>query len=261
MSHRLGALLLPAPPAAAESDALGDPALDVLASFFRAIIEHWVGSVWLNRAPNEPIIRGEVYKHDPREANFSPNDLPVLVIWREADNAPKRLAEGYQETESLLQVLWVLPPATQVKSSQRHAFFSAFDKAINLAVLQERDPAWVHPSDVAGPGADAEDLARDAAAHAYGSDVLSHTAIDWWRVQSVTRTPVDIPVGNGVHRHQGYLASLRIGETTQTDPSVSGVAFNLRFDVSTGPEPRDVLEQAAVPTPEPPAHDPDPEDP
>lgn len=219
MAHSVGALLLPAP---AASGAHGDPGLDILAAYFKAVLESWLAASWLERAPGEPIVR-TLETHDPEESDFSDNDLPILFVYRDGDAAPKRLADGYQETENDLNILWIPPPADQFKKSDRYPFFNAFDKAISAAVFFERHPAYVHASQSADPGA-----------IAYGSDVQALAKIDWWRLNgSVQRARVDIPTGSGIESYVAYLATLRIAETLVPDvtqfgvePSVIGATIN-----------------------------------
>lgn len=229
MAHSVGALLIPAPEPD-DDESVGDPALDILAAYFKAVLTAWIGAAWSAVAPREPVVK-TVYKHDPEEVDFASNSLPLLCVWRDGDNAPKRLADGYQETETALNILWVLPPATQFKNSRRHSFFSAFDKAISLAVINERDPSYIHEDDTA-----------DAAANAYGSDVQALAGIDWWRLQRITRVPVEVPTGDRVFRYPGYLATLLMGETTEIDGGAF-VTYPTRLRATTtsgGTEPRDI---------------------
>lgn len=234
MSHRLGSLLLPAPPAERATESAGDPGLDVLACALKEVLTAWLGDLWASVTPRVPVVR-KVVTHDPQEMDFHQNDLPLLAVWREADTAPKRLADGYQETESLIRVAWTPPLTTQNKDARRHALFGAFDKAISLLVLHERDPAYMHPSDRTGPDA--------VAAAAYGSDILKHAGFDHWQLQRVERGSLDVPVGASVHRFPCYVASLLVREGSFTDPAVTGVPFKLRFHV-TGPSGYPVLERA-----------------
>ena len=208
-------------------EVLADPALGVLRDYFQAVITAWLRDAWLAVAPNEAIVRS-TYTHDPEELDFTEHDLPVLCVWLDRDAQPKRLADGYQEAENILNILWVLPPTPHEKGSVRFPFFAGFNKAISFAVLRERDPAYVHPDD-----------AGAVSAVAYGSDVLKHAGLDWWRLrQPISRVPVEIDVrGAGDFTYAGYLASLTVGETNETDPSAYGVhPFGLRADVSWGGE-------------------------
>lgn len=255
MAHSLGALLLPAPPADSSSDSVGDPALDILGDFFKAVIEHHLADVWSDCAPNEPIVR-KLERHDPEEWDFSVKDTPVLCVWREADANPNQLADCYQETQSQIRILWVLPPTDRFKNAKRSAFFSAFDKAINLAVFHERDRSYVHPSQSASSDASA---AVKAEAAAYGSDIFPLAGIDWWRLQgAVQRVPVDINGGGAQpFRFNGYLATLLIGESSVTDPTAFGTEPTaMHMHITTGGADPLVTQTALVPVPEP---EPEPE--
>jgi hypothetical protein len=223
MGHRSGALTLPVP-APEDDESLGDPAIDVLAGFFSAVLTAWLNTAWTAVAPGEPVVR-TVYKHDPEEIDFVSKDLPLLCLWREGDLAPKQLADGYQEMETTLNILWVPPPAPQTKSSRRHTFLSAFSKAIAAAIENERDPSYIHPDDVGS-----------AEARAYGTDVQRKAGLDRWLLQRVTRVPVEVPVdGQRVYRYPAYLATLLIAETAETDPSAFGtVPTHVRTTLKTG---------------------------
>jgi hypothetical protein len=208
MTHQVGALALPIPVA---PGSLGDPGLDILADYILAVMEKYLAAAWQSRAPGEPIVR-TLSTHDPEECEFRMLELPLLSVWRHTDDAPKRLTDAYQETEDTIHIMWTTPPATQVKGTERYPFFKAFDSVISTAVIKERDPAYVHASEVA-----------DAAALAYGSDVQALAKFDWWILQRTTRVPVEVEFGGRVEAFPGYLAMLRVGETTLIDPTDNDV--------------------------------------
>lgn len=210
MAHSVGALLLPAAPASSGSH--GDPAIDVLIDFFEAVLKSWIETAWLARAPGEPLIR-TVIKGDPEETLFGINDLPTLCLWRHEDSEPNRLADGFQEEQNQIRILWIPPTAIHDNSADRFAFFNAFQSAISAAVLHERHPSYIHSDDVGDP-----------AAVAYGSDVLGKCVFDWWRLTGrIQRVPVDIQMGSSAETFTGYLATLLVGETVVTDNTAFGV--------------------------------------
>lgn len=239
--HKLGALLLPAPAPDSQDDSVGDPALDILGDFFATVLRHYLDLAWSDCAPGEEIVK-KILKHDPEDFDFAAKDTPVLCLWREGDSSPKNLADSFVETETQLRVLWVLPPATKFKNGKRSSFFAAFDKVIGLVALHERDRSYIHPSQ-ANPAHPSYDEAA-----AYGSDIFALAGIDWWKLQSVQRAPVDVEGGSQTHRFIGYLASFAIGETTVTDPTVFGTGPTvIDFDLTTGGDDPLVTHEALVP--------------
>lgn len=236
MPHRVGGLDLPAPPPARD-ESVGDPALDVIADFLRTMLEKWLGAAWRAVAPGEPIVK-TVYKHDPGEVDFFDGDLPLLCVWSDDDSSPSRLADAFLENQDQLRVLWMPPPAPQIKGSLRFPFFRPFKKAISLAVQHSRDPAWIHPSDIGDPGA-----------IAYGSDVLAKAGVSHWRLGRFQRIDVQVPNGNETIRYPAYLATLQLSELSETDSTAFGVAPTvIRADLVTGDDPALTESQLKVPT-------------
>lgn len=234
MAHSVGALLLPAPAPAAATDSLTDPALDILGDYFRAVLTAWLSTAWLARAPGETVVR-TLEKHDPEELDFSVNKLPMLCLWRERETEAVKVADAYDESESELNILWVLPPAPQTKDSRRYPFFNGFASAIKLAVKLGRHPSYVHASEAA-----------DAGAIAYGSDVLKLAAIDRWRRGAILRTQVTV---EGLNRPlMGYLATVLLTESTVMDPSVNGVEPTVIYgDITDGQDPAFVRQSFLIP--------------
>jgi hypothetical protein len=93
MSHRVGALLLPAPPPPfgpsrpdEPNTAALDPALSILGQFFHALLEYYCGPAWDSIAPGEPIVRVLSVGFDPEDLDFSPESTrPLLALWRDKD--------------------------------------------------------------------------------------------------------------------------------------------------------------------------------
>ncbi len=220
--HKVGALLLPAPPPGfgptrpdESNTAALDPALSVLGAFFRAILEHYCGPAWDSIAPGEPLIKTLITGHDPEDWDFTDNDSPLLALWRDGEAMPVRLQDGNSQQSSIVNVLWIAPPADEQKLAARSPFFRAFSAALLLAYQNERDPCWIRAGDEAS-----------APARTYGSYVWGHAGIDGWSYGGLRRVPVVIGNGDGRDRHFGYLAVWTILESTTTDPSVLGSTIN-----------------------------------
>ncbi len=242
MAHSVGALLLPAPAPESDEDALTDPAVDIIADYLKAVMTAWLATAWAVRAPSETVVKTLV-KHDPEEVDFKAGELPALYVWREREAEAVQIADAYDEGESQLNVLWVLPPAPQAKDSKRHGFFNGFTAAIKLAVKLGRHPSYVHASDL-----DEDDNPTPEAA-TYGSDVLKLAAIDRWRRGPIIRTPVSVE--NVVRPFTGYLATILLTETTHRDPEVDGVfATEIYGDITDGQDPAFVRQSFVVPPPD-----------
>lgn len=145
MSHKVGALTLPAS-APGANESFGDPGLDVLGDYFAACLIKYLGTAWIAVAPNEPIVR-TIVKCDVEQFEFNENDLPSLCLFAENDQKPARVTDGFLENQDTLRIVWIPPPAPQIKAARRFPFFRAFKKVISLAVLHERDPGYVNASD------------------------------------------------------------------------------------------------------------------
>lgn len=219
MSSKVGALLLPVPPPAfgpvLPNDPavapIQDPALDVLAQFFRAMLEHYCGDAWNSVAPGEPLVRMLSVGHDPEELDFHDGMTPLLALWRDGEGIPVRLADGAVQSGTQIHVLWVGAPADEQKLAARSPFFLAFTAAMKTAFRQERDPCWVRPEDV-----------NSDTARAYGSYVWGLAGIDGWNYGGTRRMPVVVPTAGEPQRFTGYLATWTILESTETDPALWG---------------------------------------
>lgn len=235
MAHSVGALLLPAPAPEAETDALTDPAVDIIADYLEAVMTTWLATAWAARGAGETVVR-TVYKHDPEEIDFATQNLPILCLWREREAEAIQIADAYDEGESQLNVLWILPPAPQTKDSKRFSFFNGFSAAIKMAVKLGRHPAYVHADEAGEPGPEA-----------YGSDVLKLAGLDRWRRGQIIRTPVNV---EGMQRpFMGYLATILLTETTHRDNTADGVFPSvIEGDITDGLEPELVRQSFRSPT-------------
>lgn len=221
MGHTVGSMLLPVPVPATETESIGDPAIDLVAEFFETTLKHWLKDAWGSKAPGEPIIR-TVIKHDPEETAFAAKDLPTLCLWRDEDDEPSKYTDTSHEVSGMLRILWVAPPTTQGRQGNRHPFFVSFKNCIYTAIHEERDPSWVKAGDESDEAA------------VYGTNIVRAAKFDRWDMISVKRVPVVVPSGATTQQFVGYLATLRIWETTSTDPEVYAVSpFQLDAQLTT----------------------------
>lgn len=220
MAHRIGALLMPAPPPGfaptlPNDDTVApvlDPALDVLGQFFKALIEHYCGPAWQAIAPGEPIVRKLSIGHDPEDLDFDPAcDTPLLALWRDAEGKPSRLTDGHAQSNTTVNVLWVLPQAAEQTLAARAPFFNVLHKAYLLALEHERDPCWIKPGEES-----------NVVARTYGSYVWGHAGLDGWDYLGLQRVPVVVPTGGESQSHPAYLATWTIQESSESDPTAFG---------------------------------------
>ncbi len=207
MAHVLGGLAFPfATPSG--SEALTDPSLDVFAEFFRAVLSAHAATAWSATFPGEPFIR-KVFKHDPEEADFSELDLPALYLWREQVTG-ERSIDSHSGKRSILSVMWVAPPSGgQDRIAKRTAFLNGFASSIARAVEHQRDPAWIHPTEVAA-----------ASALSWGSSIRKWAGFSQWEFQKCERQGLAIELIDGaVRRYTCLTAEINLWELSETDVS------------------------------------------
>lgn len=209
-----------------ENTAALDPALSVLGAFFRALLEHYCGPAWKSIAPNEPIVRVLSVGHDPEDIDFHDGMVPLLALWRDHDGAPARLDDSSAQQSSLVNVLWILPPADEQKLAARSPFFNLFTKAMLIAFQNERDPSWVREEDAADP-----------AARTYGSWAFGLAGLDGWTYGGTKRVPVQVPTGGETRPFPAYLATWTILESSENDPTAFGSTI---AGVRVGTEPTEI---------------------
>lgn len=217
MSHRVGALLMPALPPPFGPTAPGDvapvidPALETLGRFFRAMIERYCGDAWAALAPGEPIVRKLSIGHDPEEIDFQDGDTPLLALWRETEGVNARISDGHAQSSAAISVLWVMAPADEQKLAARSPLFNLFNKTMLLALENERDPCWIKAGEES-----------NVVSRTYGSYVWGLAGIDGWSYGGLRRVPVQVPTGDGTQTFGAYLATWTIQESTENDPAAFG---------------------------------------
>ena len=148
MSDSFGGLSFPV----ASGDPIGDPTLKVLVDFVAAVLNADAVDAWRTVTPSPaglPVSLPvqQVEYHDPREAEFNPNRLPVLYGFRGQAQANEDRAEDYNLDVGDITLHWVLPRAVQEKRALRAPFVNAIRKCIARAIYLERHPAYVAPGE------------------------------------------------------------------------------------------------------------------
>lgn len=230
--HRVGALLLPAPPppfgpvAPGEVAPVIDPALETLGAFFRAMLERYCGEAWASIAPGEPLVRQLLIGHDPEEVDFHEGMVPLLALWRETEGKPNRLTDYNAQSNTTVNVLWIMAPADEQRLAARSPFFNLVNKTFLLALAQERDPCWIKA------GRESNPIDRT-----YGSYVWGHAGLDGWDYLGLQRVPVQVPAGDSTQTFGAYLAIWTIQESSEADPTAYGSTLD---GVRVGTEPTEI---------------------
>lgn len=144
MVDKFGALEIPVPVAIDSNHAVGDPALWYLASFVKDVLNSTAGTAWRSVAHGNPV--KHAFAHDPEKCDVKDRDFPAVFVWRESSD-PLRMADDWLTDQATFEILWVFPPAPQVKQSERQSFFNALIKPLMAAFEVGRHPAWRIPGD------------------------------------------------------------------------------------------------------------------
>ena len=149
MSDTFGALALPvAGTGEPRSEAIGDPCLDVLASFFKAVINASAGAAWAVLQPKTSVLAAnKAFTHNPEERALNARDLPALYLYR-APGEYEDTSIGYHAHTGALVLRWIYPRAPQEEQRQRDPFANAVAKVIAAAIRAGRHSSWVVDSDL-----------------------------------------------------------------------------------------------------------------
>lgn len=142
---QFGALPLPAPAPGAE-DSAGDPGLDVLLAFAKAVLVQACGTAWATIAPGAAEVVKITKAHDPGATTFNTAWCPALFGWRTGGEI-ETLADDYEIETAKLTLLWVFLPTTNEKQRLRSPAVNAIAKALEAAIKRGRHPAWVQGGD------------------------------------------------------------------------------------------------------------------
>jgi hypothetical protein len=145
-----GNLLIPVQPAS-DKEAPGDPLLDVLLSFFEAVLNADAGGAWKSVGVGPETSGPVVHKFawDPVKQAFDKSKTPALYLFREFNNPSEWIAHDYYIRHSQLVLYWVPPVvAQQEKRGRMTAFANAIQSVLdNTLEPAARHPAWQVASD------------------------------------------------------------------------------------------------------------------
>lgn len=166
-----------------DPEAYGDPSLTRLGLFLAAYLFDQAADAVAQAVPSDAPVR-TVNTFDPREGNFTKNQLPGLYLFRE-DQEFEREAEDYLTSKSKLTVFWLQPQSDQVRTSKRSSLSNLIGKVVAKAINVGRTPSYLVAGDT------------DPIAATLGS--LLRTQLDAWTLELKRsgRTKVSIPTGDG----------------------------------------------------------------
>lgn len=168
MADTYGAVQIPIQaPAAGEE--ITDPAISLIAGYFKAVLNAYAQTAWNSVAPTitglvtvpgglaSPVVR-KAFGHNPEEEDLNENDLPALYVWRGPKGArPIWLAEDYRVSPDTWTMIWLFRPAQQNARRLRQSFINGVMKIVDATLESQRDPNYVAPGDT-------DPLARSVAA-------------------------------------------------------------------------------------------------
>lgn len=168
---QFGALPLPAPAATSESPTSGDPGLDVLLAFAKAVIVDSASTVYTDIAPGTGAVVQQTRAHNPGQVEINEKDFPALYGWRVRGDT-ETLADDYEIETCALSLLWVFPTAKAEHQAKRNPLVNAVAKPLLAGLKRGRHPAWVVDND------------PDALAASQGSFLWSWAG--WWAFQKAS---------------------------------------------------------------------------
>lgn len=143
---QFGALPQPAPVATLESPTSGDPGLDVLLAFARAVIVASASAVYADIAPGTGQVVQQVRAHNPGQVVINEKDFPALYGWRVRGEI-ETIADDYDIETCVLSLLWVFPTAQAEHQAKRSPLVNALAKPVLAGLRRGRHPAWVADGD------------------------------------------------------------------------------------------------------------------
>ncbi len=123
-------------------DAVGDPLLTQLLSFWSTIANHYCSDAWRAVGADRVGPIASTFAYDPRDAEFNERDLPALFAWRESVEKRTWIAEDFFVEYGTITALWIPQPAVQAKLVRRQPFANGLFKALSIATSIGYDPCW-----------------------------------------------------------------------------------------------------------------------
>lgn len=137
-----------------EVEAVGDPALDVHASFLKAYINTYGAAAWAKAFPRSlatpipPVLM--TFTHQPTDETIAPFNeryLPALFLYRAGGPEQKWEMLDQRIARDTITLLWVFPTGAQAAERIRVPFCNALVKLVDAGIEAMLDPCWTYPSD------------------------------------------------------------------------------------------------------------------
>jgi hypothetical protein len=229
MPDTFGLLQLPVPvPADPRAEAVGDPLLDLVAAFVKAVLNADVGAAWASVYPATPLPVAFTETHDPNEGAFTTKRTPCLYVYRADEPPPRaiRTTQDWDVVRTAITLLLVPPPPTQDKQKIRTNLRNAIDKSIRAAVRQGRHPAWVVAGDTLYNATD------------YGSTFVTRANLQSWyfTLGGFKRVPITVETDDGdkTTTFFGLLGNVLVDELLVRGAARYAALANVQGTVSLG---------------------------
>lgn len=227
MSDTFGLLEIPIPPPTG-GGSVSDPALDIILSFMKAVINADCGEAWKAVAKSDPLPVQYTFAEDVQLENLNENETPALYAWRGNDKGSERYSQDIIGDDGGIHCLWVPPPCEPEQRRVRQPFRNGIKKALRAAFGKGRHPAWVLEGDTYFNPA------------RYGSVLLHHTRCSKLTLGEFRPHELTVETGSAGHKYTldclfFVIANL---EMHTVDPIRAGAAVQTRLDGSfrLGPE-------------------------
>lgn len=232
MGDMYGPLPLPAPQPGPD-EAIGDPALDIILPFLKALLNYHGARAWQAVSSYQnggDLLVVSTFTFDPGEdggKTFNTGDLPALFLWREEVGSSEWIAHDYWVRSSKLILLWVPPPAPQADRARWQSIINLIASALDgILDPHARVPGYIFAGDT------------DPIAQYQGSLLYRFLPFIWeFDVGKTKRQPVKITMvdGSATETYWATRTEIIIRERADTDdPAVH--AFPLQGITVTGIE-------------------------
>jgi len=184
MSDRVSLLTLPMQDVGdPETDAIGDPILDVLGSFLKASVNADLAAGWRVVCPRQPNVIETIQTHNPNKSAFTDADLPCLFLYRLGWPKLTPYSQDWKAQVTQIAALWVPDLEEFEKDAIRDPFKHAIATAIQRNIERGRNPAWKVQDDV------------DPKTDNYGSFLIKHLNVT--KIEARDAKPFEFQVMKG----------------------------------------------------------------
>ncbi len=236
MAEKYGDNAFPVPPPV-RGEAAGDRVRSILLGLVKAVLNAYVTPAWNDVCPGKKVVE-TTFPFNPEWEMFRDGGLPAVYLWRNTGDAPERMGDEWREQRDFVHVRWVFPVQPQTVAKLREPIVGALTKALDRALFNTRDPAYVHPDDTdetAPTYLEELDALVTLKATSTSAQTFATTGFDGARGQaSLTR----IPKRGVVINLRGSAASWVHGSTvvvTGEDVLGNAVVHTLTVDTSRVP--------------------------